>query len=285
MVTYSNMATIGIIGWGVVGQATGVAFGKKHKVVFSDPLIEGSASIKDLCRDSEYIFVCVPTPMFADESGIDLSIINKVVGEVSPKIKNTNKVLVIKSSVVPGTTVLLSKKYPGVKFAMNPEFLTEVNAPWDVVHTDRVVVGAFDEGVALRLAKLHRGLVGYKVKIYITDPTSAEMVKYMSNCFMATKVIYANEMKDLADKLGINYSDVAEMVAADRRIGISFLKTTPFKGFGGKCFPKDTVALLALARKLKVDLSLLNTAWKKNLKIRPIRDWEEIDGAVNKKAK
>lgn len=277
------MAKIGIIGWGVVGQATGEAFSKVHNVLWNDPAKKGSTPLPKLIKDSEYIFVCVPTPMFSDESGIDLSVVESVVAQVAPKIKNTNKVLIIKSSVVPGTTASFAKRYPKVKFAMNPEFLTEVNAPWDFLHPDRVVIGAFDEGVASRIAQLHRGVLGYEVKIFLTDPTTAEMVKYMSNTFMATKSIFANEMKELSDKLGINYDDVREMAAADKRIGGSYLKVTPFRGFGLKCFPKDTVALLGLARQLSVDLSVLKAAWRKNLKIRKVRDWEEIDGAVNHK--
>ena len=88
-------------------------------------------------------------------------------------------------------------------------------------------------------------------------------------------------MADLAGKLGINYGDVADMVGADPRIGKSFLKVSPYGGFGLKCFPKDTVAILGLAKKLKADLSVLEAVWKKNLKVRKVRDWEGIKGAVN----
>lgn len=279
------MTNIGVIGWGVVGKATGEAFGKNpsNKIFWFDKNIKGQHTLKDVAQNSDFIFVCVPTPMYSDRSGIDLSIIKKVVSQIAPIIKNTKKVLIIKSSVVPGTTRSLAKKYPRVKFAMNPEFLTEINAPWDFMHPDRVVVGAFDEGVAIEIAKLHRKILGYEVKIFLTDPTTAEMVKYVSNTFMATKIIFANEMKELSGKLEINWDDVKKMVGVDPRIGESFLGVTPFKGFGGKCFPKDTVALLGLARKLRVSLTLLEAAWEKNLKIRKIRDWEEIDGAVNHK--
>ncbi len=279
------MANIGVIGWGVVGKATDEAFSKdpSNKIFWFDKNIKGQYSLNDVADKSDFIFVCVPTPMFSDGSGIDLSIIKKVVSQIVPKIKNTKKILIIKSSVVPGTTKSLAKRYKNIRFAMNPEFLTEINAPWDFLHPDRVVIGAFDEGVAIEIAKLHRKILGYETKIFITDPTTAEMVKYVSNTFMATKVIFANEMKELADKLKINWDDVKKMVGVDPRIGESFLGITPFKGFGGKCFPKDTVALLGVARKLKIDLSLLEAAWKKNLKIRKIRDWEEIDGAVKHK--
>ena len=111
------------------------------------------------------------------------------------------------------------------------------------------------------------------------------MVKYMANTFLAVKTLYANEMKILSDKLGINYDDVKKMVAIDKRIGEWGLSVTPFKGVGGKCYPKDSVALLGLAKKLNVDLSILNAAWKKNLKIRKVKDWEDIEGAVTVKNK
>jgi UDPglucose 6-dehydrogenase len=280
------MSNIGIIGWGVVGQATGQAFlDVGYKVFWNDPALKGSTPLPKLIKSSDFIFICVPTPMFSDESDVDLSIVNQVVKQIAPKIANTNKVLIIKSTIPPGTTSSFAQRFPKTNFAMSPEFLTEINAPWDFLHPDRVVIGAFSEAVAINIAKLHRAILGYEVKIFITDPTTAELTKYMSNTFMATKIIFANEMFALAKKLDINYDDVREMVAADKRIGPSFLKVTPFRGFGGKCFAKDTVALLGSAKKLRVDLSVLQAAWQKNLKIRKIRDWETINGAVSKKKK
>ena len=275
------MATLGIIGWGVVGQATGAGFRRKHKIIWNNKSDKGSTPVPELCHKSDFVFLCLPTPMKADHSGIDLKCMNQVVDEVAPLLADTNKPLIVKSTVIPGTTAFYAKKFPKVQFAMNPEFLTEINAPWDFLHPDRVVIGALNEDVANRIARLHRDVMGYKVKIFTTDTTTAELVKYMSNTYMATKVVFANEMADLAEKLGINYDDVTDMVGADERIGKSFLKVSPFKGFGLKCFPKDTVAILGLATKLKVDLSVLQAVWKKNLKIRKVRDWEGIKGAVN----
>jgi UDPglucose 6-dehydrogenase len=279
------MANLGVIGWGVVGKATGKGFGRVHNVIWNDPNLRGSTPLKELAKKVDYIFVCVPTPMKADYSGIDLTIMNKVIRDVAKLVSGKNIPVVIKSTVVPGTTDKYAKKFPKVKFAMNPEFLTEINAPWDFMHPDRVVIGAYDEDVANRIAILHRDVLGYEVKIYTTDPKTAEMVKYMSNTFMATKVIFGNEFYELAKKLDINYDDVVKMVGADERILPSFLGVTPYGGFGGKCFPKDTASLLGLARKLKVDLSLLDAAWKKNLKNRKVRDWEEIEGAVKKRGR
>ena len=278
------MAKIGIIGWGVVGKAVGEGFSKKkeNKVMWYSGH-KGPWSPEQVVKESEFLFVCVPTPMYSDYSGIDLSVVKEVVNFVAPKIKNTDKILTIKSTVVPGTTASFKKKYPKVKFAMNPEFLTEANAPWDFLHPDRTVIGSFSQPVSEKLTGLYRDFYGSDVKIFITDPTTAEMVKYVSNAYLASKVIFANEMFDLCTALGIKYEEVKDMVTADSRIGSSHLDVTTLRGFGKKCFPKDVVALLAFAKKMKVDMSVLEEVWKKNLKIRKVKDWEEIEGAVNDK--
>jgi len=231
------------------------------------------------------LFICVPTPMFDDYSGIDLSIVNEVVNFIAPKISGSDKILTIKSTIIPGTTAAFAKKYPKVNFAMNPEFLTEANAPWDFMHPDRTVIGTFSQPVAGRLTGLYRDLLGADQKIFITDPTTAEMVKYMSNACLASKVIFANEMFDLCTALGVKYEEVKQMVAADPRIGPNHLDVTTVRGFGGKCFPKDVVALLAYAKEKNVDMSVLKEVWEKNLKIRKVKDWEEIKGVVNGKKK
>ena len=278
------MAKIGIIGWGVVGQAVGTGFKtKNHKIFWYDKYKKGPYTLDKVIKESEYIFLCLPTPMFSDDSGIDLSIMNDVVDQIAPKVENTEKIIIVKSTVIPGTTLGYKKKYPNVNFAMNPEFLTEANALGDFLKPDRTVIGAFSAGVSGRLASLYQNLYGPDAKIFITDTNTAEMVKYMSNAFLATKVIFANEMYDLCSAMGIKYEEVKDMVIADQRIGPTHLDVTTVRGFGGKCFPKDMVALMGFARKKKVDYSLLSTVWKKNLKIREVRDWEKIKGAVNKK--
>ncbi len=281
------MAKIGIIGWGIVGKAVGEGFAtnKENEIFWWDKYKKGPFSLQKVISESEFLFVCVPTPMFSDDSGIDLSVVKEVVETIAPKIAGTKKILIIKSTVVPGTTASFKKKYPKTFLAMNPEFLTEANGPWDFLHPDRTIVGAFSQPVSERLVTLYRELLGPKAKIFITDTTTAEMVKYMSNAFLASKVIFANEMYDLCNALGIKYDEVKDLVAADPRIGPSHLSVTTMRGFGGKCFPKDTVALLGFAKKMEVDMSALKAMWKKNLKIRKVRDWEEIEGAVNSKRK
>ncbi len=271
---------LGIVGYGIVGQA--VEYGFKKEPIYIYDKFKDFLSLEEVCQKAEFIFLAVPTPMTSSYTAIDLSIVNETVGEIAKHIKGTDKILVIKSTVVPGTTLRLAKEYPDVQFAFNPEFLTEANFLEDFANADRTVVGAESDLVSRRLIALYKKHFP-KTPVFQTDPTSAEMVKYMANCYLASKVIFANEMYDLCEKLGIKYEEVKKMVVADHRIFDSHLDVTTLKGFGGKCFPKDIVALIGLFKELGVDASFLETVWNKNLKIRSARDWEEIPGAVTKK--
>lgn len=278
------MSNIGIIGWGVVGQAVGQGFAqnKNNRILWYDKFKKGSHSLEKVINHSEFIFLCLPTPMFADQSGIDLSIMNQMVAKIAPKVSGTEKIIIIKSTVIPGTTLKYSQKYPKVNFAMNPEFLTDAHAFEDFLAPDRTIIGALNKKIASRIARLYQALYHSKSRIFLTDPTSAEIVKYACNAFLATKVIFANEISDLSTIMGVKYDDVKKMIIADTRIGPTHLDVTADRGFGGKCFPKDLVALLNFAKKKNVDFTLLEKVWQKNLKIRKVRDWETINGAVSK---
>ena len=271
---------IGIVGYGIVGQA--LEYGFKKEPIFIYDKFKDFLTLEEVCAKSEFIFVCVPTPFKKDESGIDLSIVIEVVDEISSYIKGTEKICVIKSTVVPGTTSEASKRNPGVLFAFNPEFLTEANFLEDFVNSDRVVIGANDDLVSRRLVSLYKKHFP-KMPVFQTDPTTAEMVKYMANCYLATKVMFANEMYDICQNLGIKYEEVKKLVVADHRIFDSHLDITTNRGFGGKCFPKDMIALMGFADEIGVDTELLDTVWKKNLKIRKVKDWEEIPFVVSEK--
>lgn len=273
---------IGIIGFGIVGQA--IEYGFRGEDIFIYDKFKDYLTLPEVCKKSEFIFVSVPTPILDDESGIDLSIVEEVVGEVVREIEGTDKILVIKSTVVPGTTTLFEKKYPKVNFCFNPEFLTEANFLEDFVKADRCVVGSSNDLTSRRVISLYKKHFP-QIPMFQTDTTTAEMVKYMANCYLASKVIFANEMFDICEKLGIKYEEVKKLVVADHRIFDSHLDVTTARGFGGKCFPKDLLALRAMAREKGVDTSFLDTVWKKNLNIRKVRDWDEIPGAVTKKKK
>lgn len=277
-----GVAKIGIIGHGYVGKAADYGFRPKNEIMVHDKYLP-SLSLAEVAREAEIIFICVPTPMNSGYTQIDLSIVEEVVENTTAAARSAGAepILVVKSTVVPGTTRSLAKKYSWPAMLFNPEFLTEANYLWDFVNSDRIVVGGDLVWVRQKLVDLYRESFPM-TKIFQTDPTTAEMVKYMANTYLATKVIFANEMYSLSEKLGVKYEEVKEMTVADRRIFDSHLDVTSQRGFGGKCFPKDLVALLGLGQSIGADMKLLQTVWEKNLSMRQVRDWEDIPGAVTK---
>ncbi len=283
-VNYGHTATakrkfrIGIVGYGFVGQAVEYGF-SNHDIHIYDKYKDFD-SLENVVSASDYIFICLPTPIKSDESGIDLCIMDENIEKVANLTEGTDKIIVIKSTVVPGTTARYEKKYPKSLFCFNPEFLREASFLQDFVNADRVVVGASNDQTLRRISSLYQTVLPL-CPIFLTDPTSAEMVKYMSNCFLATKVTFANEMYQICESLEIKYEEVKKMVVADKRIGDGHLDITTLKGFGGKCFPKDLLALRGMSKKLGVDTTILDAVWKKNLSVRKVHDWEEIPFAVS----
>lgn len=156
-------------------------------------------------------------------------------GQISEYAEGSDKVIVVKSSVVPGITRGYAEKYRKCKFCFNPEFLTEANYLQDFVNADRIIIGADNDKIKLRVTDFYRDSFPI-TPIYHTDLTSAEMVKYMANCFLATKVVFANEIYDLCNSLGINYDEVKKMVVADKRVGVTHFDVTAVRGFLGEMF-------------------------------------------------
>lgn len=275
---------IGVIGYGFVGRATGEGFATnpKNKVFWYDKFKVSPNTLEEVVKNSEIIFVSVPTPIYADYSGMDMSIVEEVTTQIS-KLAD-NKIVVIKSTSLPGTTAKFAKKFRKVNFLMNPEFLTQEKANRDFLNPARTVIGCDSKDVAQKLIKAYKTILPKNQPYIITDFTSAEVIKYMSNLMLASKVLLANEFYDLSKKVGANYLDVVKAVEADPRIGTHLGVPGPDgdRGFGGACFPKDTVGILGLAKKLKLDMSALEGIWKKNLKIRKNRDWEKMPQAFNK---
>ena len=269
---------IGIIGYGIVGQAVQYGFSRANVHIYDK--YKDTESLEDVVRVSEFLFVCLPTPTMADETGIDLSIVDQAVAKIAKVASGTDKIVILKSTITPGMTKKYIKKYPKLLFCFNPEFLRESSFLSDFVNTDRIVIGTESDDVFRRVSSLFQS-ISPNVPIYYTDPTTAEMVKYMANCYLATKVIFANEMYDICEKVEVKYEEVKKMVVADSRIKDTHLDVTTVRGFGGKCFPKNLLSLRALAKSKGVDTSILDAVWKKNLKLRKIRDWEEIPFAVS----
>lgn len=285
------MNNIGVIGYGYVGRATGEGFASspKNKIFWYDKFKESPNTLDGVIEKSDFIFIAVPTPIFEDYSGMDMSIVEEVVDQVAthPSFAKASedKILIIKSTSLPGTTKKMSDKYRGVNFVMNPEFLTQKNANVDFLKPFRTVIGCDSRDVGLRVQKLYETILPNNQPYFIIDTTSAEVVKYMSNLILASKVLLANEFYELSQKAGANYLDVQKAVESDPRIGthLGVPGSDGDMGFGGACFPKDMVGILGLAKKLKIDVSALEAIWKKNLKVRKHRDWEELPQAFKKK--
>lgn len=282
------MNKIGIIGYGYVGGATGKGFtkSKQNKVLWFDKFKKSPNTFDEVVKESDFIFLCLPTPMYRDYSGMDMSVIEDVVDQIAPIIEGSKKILIIKSTVLPGTTASLQKKYPKVHFAMNPEFLTQKNASHDFLNPSRTVIGAAKKEDGEKIKKIYGTILPKDQKYFIMDTTSAEVAKYMSNLMLASKVTLANEFHNLSKKVGANYEDVRKAVEADPRISTHLKVPGPdgSVGFGGACFPKDTLGLLSYAKRKKIDMSALSAIWKKNLKIRKNRDWEHMDNAFGRGA-
>jgi UDPglucose 6-dehydrogenase len=281
------MNKIGIIGCGYVGTATaeGFASNPENKIYKYDKFKRSPNTLDEVVEESDLIFICVPTPIFSDYSGMDMSIVEEVVGEVAERVKEDGKIVIIKSTSLPGTTKKLAKKYPKLDFVMNPEFLTQKNANADFLKPFRTVIGCETPDIGEKVKALYETILPPGQEYIITDTTSAEVIKYMANLMLASKVLLANEFYELSQKVGANYLDVQKGVESDPRIGTHLGVPGPDgdTGFGGACFPKDMVGILGLTKKLGVDMSALDAIWKKNLKIRKHRDWEALPQAFKKK--
>jgi UDPglucose 6-dehydrogenase len=214
---------------------------------------KGFASLEAL-DDAETVFICVPTP-YTPGRGFDDGYLQVAVGALRGA-----KTVVIKSTVLPGTTQLMQERFPRHRFLFNPEFLREATAFEDFVRPDRQIVGctgASEADAERVLAMLPRAPFER-----ICDAAEAEMAKYVANSFLAVKVTFANEVFDLCERLGIDYAPVRNIAAADARIGPSHLDVfdAGYRGYGGKCLPKDSKALLDLARAAGVELQVLRAA-------------------------
>jgi UDPglucose 6-dehydrogenase len=248
---------IGIVGLGMVGGALKRWFEKKtnYELFFYD--IKGEGSIEELNK-SDYVYICVPTPV-GSSGECDTSLVEASVGYL-----NSGKVVVVKSTVIPGTIDNLQKKYPQHKFLFNPEFLTEETADQDMTYPDRQIIGYTDESFTVAKDIIQQlPLAPYE---RIVPAKCAEMCKYFGNTWFSTKVIFANQMYDICQKADIDYEIVQDLVSADKRIGRTHLKIfhKGSRGYGGKCLPKDTKALLKFSKDLGLNPKLLTVVEEVN---------------------
>ena len=278
------MAKIAIIGTGYVGLSSGACFAHlKHSVTCVDvvqakidmlnegvlPIVETglddlvaegvkagnlrfTTDVAMAVQDADVIFLCVPTPEGADGSA-DLSYIQAAAKTLSPLLRS-GAVVVNKSTVPVGSTKVVERelKRPDVSVVSNPEFLREGSAIQDFLHPDRVVVGSDNREAALKVAALYEK-VG--APVVVTDPASAETIKYAANAFLATKISYINAVAAICEGVGADINDVVLGLGYDQRIGHEFLRPGP--GWGGSCFPKDTKAMVKIAHDAGYDFGLL----------------------------
>lgn len=208
----------------------------------------------DAVDGARFIFLCLPTPE-AEDGRADLRFIHAVVDELATEVAD-DAIFVIKSTVPPGTVAELRKRLADLgspaRIVSHPEFLREGKAVEDFLEPDRIVVGAYEESDADLVADLYRSL---ETSIVKTDPTSAEMIKYASNAYLAARLTFVNTLANVAEAVGADVVDVLTGMGLDHRIGSHFLQPGP--GYGGSCFPKDTAALIGVAEDAGYQFDLL----------------------------
>ena len=269
---------IGIIGNGFVGKATNILENDNVELVIYDidPKLcspEGT-TLTDICK-TDIVFISVPTPMNKDGSchtGIVQAAIERVIKF------GTAKTVVIKSTVTPGTCAKWNKKY-NIDVVFNPEFLTEANAVSDFENQTRIILG----GPRTSTTKLKQifSKAFPKAAIVKTDSTYAEMVKYVTNSFLATKVSFANEMYEICKGLDVDYDKVIEYACYDERLGKSHWNVPGPDGdlgYGGHCFPKDVKALIEVANNIDIFPLMLIATDEKNEQTRKNKDWKDMKG-------
>ena len=277
------MKKIGIIGRGFVGSAVEFGFSAQTgcdaivKVYDKNPKLS-LHTLDETINKSEFIFVSVPTPSNPDGS-INLDILHNVLLSINA-VNRSKNIILIRSTIVPGTTQLFKKEFSNLNLVFNPEFLTERSAKYDFINQSRFILGG-DKIHTEKVASLFKWRFGYSIPIIETNFETAELIKYMNNCFFATKVSFLNEMKLISDKVGSDWDTAIEGFLRDGRIGHSHLSVPGPDGklgFGGSCFPKDIQAIINFAKTFHLELSTLEGAWKTNLSLRPEKDWEKLKG-------
>ncbi|KKK98457.1 hypothetical protein LCGC14_2642560 [marine sediment metagenome] len=284
---------LGIVGFGFLGSS--ICFGFSSCIEESDIKIydkykKGFNSFEDTVLGSNIIFICLPTPAFKDNGEIDLRAITENLDNIHDLVDEDNdKIIVIKSTVPPGTTDMFAEKYPKLRFIMNPEFLTGNRAKLDFLASYRVILGGPKSDIEV-VESLYRKRFGNSVLIFKTNRKSAELTKYSCNLFFFCKLIFLNTIFDTCDKLGLEYDEIRDMLFADARCGRSHMQVpgndidengNKLRGVGNLCFPKDMKSFIFFAKSLGLDPKMLEAAWEQNLDYRPDKDWEKIPGAFS----
>ena len=225
-----------------------------------------TTDIKSAINSSDIIFICVGTPTKKGSLNVDLSFVYKSCKEILKYTKKKKKIIVTKSTVPIGTgdeiEKIFKKKKKLLTVISNPEFLREGEAVRDFRYPDRIVVGSNEKKTYKIMRKLYSPLISKGAKFFSTSRKGAELIKYASNAFLATKITFINELANLCEKSGVNIEDISLGMGSDNRIGSRFLRAGP--AYGGSCFPKDTKGLVSAADKYKINLSVVKSVIKSN---------------------
>ena len=225
-----------------------------------------TTDLKKAVNSSNIIFICVGTPSKKGSLKVDLCFVYKSVKEIISSSKN-KKIIVTKSTVPIGTgdeieKIIKKNKRKNFEVISNPDFLREGEAIRDFRYPDRIVIGSNDKKIFKTMKTLYTPLISKGAKFFTTSRRGAELIKYASNAFLATKITFINELANLCEKTEINVEDISLGMGSDNRIGSRFLRAGP--AYGGSCFPKDTKGLISLADKYKTNLSVVKSVVKSN---------------------
>ncbi len=284
---------IGIIGFGFVGSSVAYGFSPQTGFDQADLRIydkddsKSTHSLEAVLDNSDFIFLSVPTPASINDGSINLSILESVLSDINSHGTKDGCVVLVRSTIVPGTTRRFQKMFKNITLVFNPEFLTERSAKFDFINQARFILGGEPENTE-KVAELFRIRFGNSTPTIQTNFETAEFIKYMNNCYFATKVSFMNEMRLIADKSGVEWDTAVDGFVRDGRVGHSHISVPGPDGkfgFGGSCFPKDIQAMMSYARTLGINPNVLDGAWETNLDVRPERDWEKLIGrAIIKEA-
>ena len=231
------------------------------RLIFTD-------NLKKAVKDSDIIFICVGTPNKKNSKEVDLKYVYSAVKNIIKHVSE-KKILITKSTVPVGTgdsieKIIKKNRKKYIEVVSNPEFLREGEAIRDFRFPDRIVVGSNNKNIFKILSKLYQPLISKGAKFFTTSRRGAELIKYASNAFLATKITFINEIANLCEKTKINVEDISLGIGSDSRIGGRFLRAGP--AFAGSCFPKDTKGLVSTGDKFKIDLSVVKSVIKSNQK-------------------
>jgi UDPglucose 6-dehydrogenase len=293
--------SVAVVGQGFVGGSLTTVLNERGCDVFTFDILgknakggktTGAFSLTEFVRMCDEInvntfFVCLPTPMLPTGQA-DTSIVAGAIDEIAnvPPKGHIERIVVVKSTVPPGTCSSWDSKcmLKGTRVVFSPEFLTEANAIDDMRNQDRIVLGGHVSATS-RIASVFSKYFP-DVPCVQMSSENAEMVKYVANCFLATKVSFANEMRQVCEGLAArgmncNYETVIQTAKLDKRLGETHWSSPGpdgNAGFGGSCFPKDVNAMVTIAKSVGVDPKVVTSCWEKNLEVRPGRDWEKLKG-------